>query len=227
MAVVVIGGGTAGVILASSDSGHKPTPVTTTLVTTNPTSVSTTVSPDTTVTTTTPPPASLAANVPFDNCIDIPVANRGIPGATDEVGCTGSDVGSEGAVGIFYATFPSASSAASYVAGRSSGAGAPNAPCNIVQLGVGSAYCDFTDSSSLSGTAVLFIGQEFTFGPDSNSQNTCAQLGASSGSGTSVLVWNYASTNVIGGAMSCSASTNALSSMRTGLYNGDLELDSQ
>ena len=73
----------------------------------------------------------------------------------------------------------------------------------------------------------MAIGPNFTFGPNSTSQGNCAAFKQPSSSGTSVLLWNYNGTDVVGGAFSCVASTTPLATMRSGLYNGDFELDNQ
>jgi hypothetical protein len=127
----------------------------------------------------------------------------------------------------YYATFSSPTAAAQYVDSLAPNAGSPSGACNAVQLGQGTALCDFTDSSSESGTAVMYIGEGFTFGPDSTSQGDCTLVNQSATSGTAVLVWNYSGINVIGAALSCVANTTPLASMRDGLYDGDFELDNQ
>lgn len=218
-AVVVVGGATTvGVVLASHHSTTTTTLATTTL-TTPTTAPSTTLSTAATT-------SSLLSNAPFDNCFDYTAAERGVPDATDEVQCTGSDVSDEGADEVLYAAFSSSSVAVEYLASLAPDAGTPLSDCGTVKLGLGTVFCDFTDNS-LSGVALMSIGTNFELGPGDTTEGNCANLRQSSTPGYAVLLWTYADSNVVGRALSCVESTTPLAAMRAGLYASDFELNNQ
>jgi hypothetical protein len=238
--VVLIGGGVGAAVALSSHTTTNNNPITTN----NPTTTLSTptggnspasTSPANTNTGTTSPsgpsPTSsansgLLANAPFSNCTDLTPAQRGIPDATDEVICTGSDVATDGAVQAFYATLPSSTAAEEYLATLAH-QGSPSGQCSEVQLGLGTAFCDFTDSTPESGAAVMFIGQNFSFGPNATTQANCAAENQPSTDGTAVLLFNYSGSDVVGGAFGCQASVTPLATIRSSLNNADFELDNQ
>jgi hypothetical protein len=228
--VVLIGGGVGAAVALSSHNTTTANGPTTTI----PTSPASTSPAITSPATTSPPQTSpstsgnsaLLSNAPFTNCTDLPAAQRGIPDATDEVICTGSDVANDGGAQAFYATLPSPTVAEEYLATLSH-QGSPNGQCSDIQLGPGSALCDFTDSSSESGLAAMYIGTNFNFGPNSTTEANCTAEGQPSSDGTAVLVFNYSGSDVVGGAFACDASVTPLATIRSSLYNSDFELENQ
>jgi hypothetical protein len=230
VAAVVVVGAVVGIIVAAS-GGKKRSPVsstgTTTATTAAPaTTQATTASTQAPATTAPASTAALAAVVPFKSCQDLAASSRGIPGASDEVVCTGSDVSAAGGDVAFYATFDSPASTASYLSELGTSAGT-SSDCSTVTLGQGEALCGFQDQSSQAGSAVLYLGSVFSFGPASTSSADCSLLGKSTTGGASVVVWSYTGTKVVGGLLACSASVQDLSTMRSALLNGDLQTTGQ
>jgi hypothetical protein len=232
-AVLVVGGVIAAVVLSGH---HSPTPASDTATSSGSNTSAGTNAPSstnsgssTTPTSTSSSGTPLVNDTQFDTCQDVSAADRGISGVTDEVVCTGSDVQSEGGIAIFYASFPTSTQAAGYIQELSSGA-SQSSDCQSVTIGTGAGdvSCAFQDDDTESGQAVMYIGPEFTFGPNgATSEVDCQYYGQPTNDGATVLAWEYQGTPDIGALISCSESASALGSMRTGLYSGDLELNGQ
>jgi len=227
VAVLVIAGVIVGVVATSGKKGSSTT-------TLQPSTSVTTVSPATTApgsaTTapagTTAPSGSLLSNSPFNTCTELTAPERGIPNATDEIECTGSDVSDDGGMAAFFAQFASATAATSYMS-ELAHAAASSGDCSSVAASDVTARCTFQDQSDESGQGVLYVGENFVFGPDSSTEGDCALLGQPTADGTAVVLWSYSGSDVLGGIVSCSASQTALASMRSGLLEGDYELSNQ
>jgi hypothetical protein len=233
-ALVLVGGGTGvGVALAGKSTTTTTTPPTPTTNSPGTASPRTTSSPNTTPSsnsngsTLIVAPGSLEPNAPFNNCTDLTPSERGVPDSTDEVICVGSDVANDGAAQAFYATFSSPTAAAAYLATLAPSISAPGGPCNDVTLGFGTALCTFSDNTPESGTAVMYIGTNFTFGPGATAEANCGAENQPSSAGTAVLVFHYTGSNVVGGAYACEANVTPLTTIRSSLYNADFELDNQ
>jgi hypothetical protein len=139
------------------------------------------------------------------------------------VACAGDSTKAVGADLASFAYTPSAGDAENYIKALDQGA-TVDPSCASVTLGVGSALCDFTETSGGQGLATMYIGSNFTFETGSTSDADCSLLGDSDTTGASVLVFTPAGSDEITALLYCGESTTALGLMRSALYAGTLNL---
>ena len=219
----VVGGGAAGVVVALS--GHKANTTTTTLSrggtqpTTGGTGSSRTLIADA--------PSALSGT-----CQETPTSDFVTSSVTDEIACDTEAVSGSEADIIGYARFGSGAALDSYFNSMLSlnGLTGTAGDCTSEQLsgsGTNGTFCEggYTDSNSVSGNELMFLGSSFTVGGAQGSSTTFCQANFPNSSGVSVVAWADHTDDTFGFALDCTASpTTFVDGMQSNLLHAAYEL---